>query len=76
MLTRFANTLFVMNKAKLQTQTGAGRIVILTMNIQCRKSARVTVDLLQISTICFISAFTYERVKTEKEREGERGWRG
>lgn len=60
MLTRFANTLLVMNKAKLQTQTGAGRIVMLAMNIQCGKSARVTVDLLQISTICFISAFTYE----------------
>lgn len=73
MLTRFASTLLVMNKAKLQMQTGAGRIVTCTMNIQCRKSAQVTVDLLQISTICFISAFTYEWVKTE--REGERSLR-
>lgn len=71
MLTRFANTLLVMNKGKLQTQTGAGRIVTLTMNIQRGKSAQVTVDLLQISTICFISAFTYEWVKTE--RAGEAG---
>lgn len=61
MLTRFANTLFlVMNKAKLQTQTGAGRIAALAANIRCRESARVTVDLLQISTICFVSVFTYE----------------
>lgn len=60
MLTCFANTLVLMNKAKLQTQTGAGRIATLTTNIQRGKSARVTVDLLQISTICFISAFTYE----------------
>lgn len=49
-----------MNKARLQTQTGAGRLVTLTMNIRSGKSAWVTVDLLQISTICFISAFTYE----------------
>lgn len=70
MLTCFANTLVLMNKAKLQTQTGAGRIATLTTNIQRGKSARVTVDLLQISTICFISAFTYEWVETERE-----GWR-
>lgn len=60
MLTRFANTLLLMNKAKLQTQTGAGRIATLTAVIQRGTSARVTVDLLQISSICFISAFTYE----------------
>ena len=60
LLTLFANTLLVMNKARLQTQTGAGRLVTLTMNIRSGKSAWVTVDLLQISTICFISAFTYE----------------
>lgn len=57
-----------MNKSKLQTQTGAGRLVTLTMNIPSRKSAWVTVDLLQISTICFISAFTYEWLKTQKGR--------
>ncbi len=57
-----------MNKARLQTQTGAGRLVTLTMNNQSRKSAWVTVDLLQISTICFISAFTYEWLKTQKGR--------
>lgn len=57
-----------MNKARLQTQTGAGRLVTLTMNIHSRKSAWVTVDLLQISAICFISAFTYEWLKTQKGR--------
>lgn len=57
-----------MNKARLQTQTGAGRLVTLTMNIPSRKSAWVTVDLLQISTICFISAFTYEWLETQRGR--------
>lgn len=55
-----------MNKARLQTQTGAGRLVTLTLNIQSTKSAWVTVDLLQISTICFISVFTYEWLTTQK----------
>lgn len=67
LLTLFANTL-VMNKARLQTQTGVGCLVILTMNIRRRESAWVTVDLLQISTICFISTFTYEWLKTQKGR--------
>lgn len=38
LLTLFAKHTLVMNKARLQTQTGAGRLVTLTMNIQCERS--------------------------------------
>lgn len=38
LLTLFAKHTLVMNKARLQKQTGAGRLVPLTMNIQCEPS--------------------------------------
>lgn len=73
MLTRFANTLLVMNKAKLQTQTGAGRIVTLTMNIQCRKSA---VDFRSLLICCklapyVLSLLLHMNESKQKERESE-----